>query len=188
MIKRYALLKGNKHICYCDSIEECTTAAQNHSHKDKSDFSIHDIHEDVFFDIKNCLMSKPAKKLTQRGRIKPRPRKQKKNDVIDPSYCKWLGTQPCVITNKVSERGQLAFNTHCHHIEGRVPMNDYEQVPLAGHVHSWGPYAYHNMSEQDFIAHWGIDCDDIKRFFKDHAKRLREKYKAQGGLLLIDAG
>lgn len=103
--------------------------------------------------------------------------KIKKNDIVDDKYSKWLGTQPCVITGIIAQRGTGADNIHCHHIFGRTPTrNDYLQVPLMGYIHSWGFASYHSSTKADFIKHHKLMVDDIIEFFEDMADHYREKY------------
>lgn len=108
--------------------------------------------------------------------------KAKRNDIIDGDYSKWLGTQPCVITGRVAERGVGAYNMHCHHIHGRVPgRNDYMQVPIIGYVHSWGDKSYHSNTKKDFCDKNNILTDDIVEYFEEVAKMFVKKYKENGG-------
>lgn len=110
--------------------------------------------------------------------------KVRKCDIIDNKYTKWLGTQPCVITGIVAERGVGPYNIHCHHIHGRsLGRNDYMQVPLIGFLHSWGDKAYHNNTKKDFCKKNGIMVDDIVKFFEEKARYYVEKYKENGGII-----
>ena len=104
-----------------------------------------------------------------------------KSDIIDNSFSVWLCTQPCVITGMTAERGIGPNNTHGHHIHGRGGIrNDHMQVPLAGHIHSWGPKAYHNMGQVSFFEAWQHkipdEYDNIKDFFEGHAKEFKTRY------------
>ena len=108
--------------------------------------------------------------------------KVKRNDIVDDKYSKWLGTQPCVVTGIVAERGIGAYNIHCHHIHGRgLGRNDYMQVPLIGFVHSWGSKAYHNNTKKDFCIKNGLMIEDVIEFFEDIANEHIKKYKENGG-------
>lgn len=110
--------------------------------------------------------------------------KIKKNDIVDDKYSKWLGTQPCVVTGIIAERGTSANNIHCHHIHGRTPVrNDYMQVPLMGYIHSWGMTSYHSMSKADFVKHHKLMVDNVIEFFEDMARYYNEKYIEEGGII-----
>ena len=127
---------------------------------------------------------KPAKWNNESTNKKP---KEKRNDIIDDKYSKWLGTQKCCITGHEAERGIGINNLHCHHIHGRTPTrNDYLQVPLIGWVHSWNDKAYHNNTKDDYIKKNNIMTDNIIEFFEDLAKYYVELYIEQGGVLKTD--
>lgn len=151
----------------------------------------------------NSMKERVYKEPKQR---KPLPRSQKripqrrdvqrvgKNDIIDDSYSVWLGTKPCLITGAVSDRGAGPNNIHCHHVKGRRPRNDYNQVPLMGTVHAYGGMSYHELGPTMFLDKWkkflrehnqdtlnGVY--DIVEFFEDHAAKFKEEYdELQGGL------
>jgi len=110
-----------------------------------------------------------------------KPRRIGKNDIIDDDYCRWLGTQPCIITGREAERGIGPQNIHCHHISGRRPKNDYLQVPLLGLVHSWGPLSYHDLGKTRFLKKWQeqgvlLEVYDVIKYFEEHAARLKKEY------------
>ena len=114
---------------------------------------------------------------------KPKKTRVKKSDIIDDDYSKWLGTQPCVITGIIAERGAGANNIHCHHIYGRSRgRNDYMQVPLIGWCHSWGNKAYHNLAESDFKKIHNLEhIKDLKELFRLKALQMQELYIKNGG-------
>ena len=116
---------------------------------------------------------------------KPKPRKQKRNDIIDDDYTAWLSAQPCVITGKTAERGAGQYNIHIHHIDGRGRgTNDYETVPLMGYIHSWGLGSYHSSAPSDFKKkHLPNLKGSVKNFFRGEAERLRQKYMSEGGVI-----
>lgn len=58
----------------------------------------------------------PNKPFVQPERKPYKKPKPGRNDIIDDHYSAWLGTQPCIITGQVAERGIGPYNTHCHHI------------------------------------------------------------------------
>lgn len=121
---------------------------------------------------------------------KPKPGR---NDIIDDAYSKWLGTQPCVITGQVADRGIGPYNTHCHHIKGRARgrRNDHMQVPLTGHLHTYANHSYHVLGKSGFLEKWkdyipdGVD--DIVEYFETCAKAFKGQYDAEmKGLLATD--
>ncbi|OIO67512.1 MAG: hypothetical protein AUJ57_11060 [Zetaproteobacteria bacterium CG1_02_53_45] len=113
---------------------------------------------------------------------KPKPGR---NDFIDDHYSAWLGTQPCIITGQVAERGIGPYNTHCHHVRGwaRGRRNDHAQVPLAGHLHTYANHSYHVLGKSGFLEKWkehiSDDVEDIVEYFDARAKAFKEQYDAE---------
>jgi len=132
--------------------------------------------------IKRSEIKRPAYDPESPPKRKPvKPPRIGKSDIIDDSFSAWICTQPCVITGMTAERGIGPNNTHGHHIHGRGGIrNDHMQVPLAGHIHSWGPKAYHNMGQVSFFEAWQHkipdEYDNIKDFFEGHAKEFKTRY------------
>jgi len=125
---------------------------------------------------------KPLQQPKNRPYKKPKPGR---NDIIDDAYSKWLGTQPCVITGHIAERGVGPYNTHCHHIKGRARgrRNDHMQVPLTGHLHTYANHSYHVLGKSSFLEKWqehlpdGVD--DIVEYFESCARAFKEQYDAE---------
>jgi hypothetical protein len=112
--------------------------------------------------------------------------KIKRNDIVDDKYSKWLGTQPCVVTGIVADRGIGANNIHIHHIYSRNKgRNDYLSVPLMGYVHSWGNGAYHSNTKGDYIIKHKLMIEDIIEYFEDCASAFLQEYIEQGGVVNI---
>ncbi|WP_240924012.1 hypothetical protein [Mariprofundus ferrooxydans] len=113
---------------------------------------------------------------------KPKPGR---NDIIDDQYSAWLGGQPCIITGMVADRGVGPDSMHCHHIRGRSRgrRNDYAQVPLIGHMHTWSNHSYHVLGKSSFLERWkdyipdGVD--DIVVYFEARAKAFKAQYDAE---------
>ncbi|MDX8387454.1 MAG: hypothetical protein R8M46_02825 [Ghiorsea sp.] len=130
---------------------------------------------------------KPIERKPLKRSTKPIPQRREKprigkNDTIDENYSVWLGQQPCVMTGMVAERGAGPQHIHCHHIKGRRPRNDYNQVPLMGFAHSWGGMSYHDLGKTRFLEKWkdklfGVEC--IVEYFEDHAAAFKEQYDAE---------
>jgi len=105
--------------------------------------------------------------------------KVRRNDVVDDHYSAWLGEQPCVITGMVADRGIGPYNIHCHHVRGRIPRNDHNQVPLIGFMHTWHGDSYHVMGRHSFLEKWRDkigDADCIIEYFESHAKAFKAEY------------
>lgn len=143
--------------------------------------------KEVKFPPRKAFKAQPYKEIVfpvRKEYVKPTPKAYKKprqgrNDIIDDHYSKWLGEQPCVLTGMIAERGTGPQNIHCHHIKGRRPRNDYNQVPLMGFAHSWGGMSYHDLGKIRFLEKWhdkliGVEC--IIEYFEDHAGALKEQY------------
>jgi len=133
--------------------------------------------------------NKPFVQPERKAYKKPKPGR---NDIIDDAYSKWLGTQPCVITGMVAERGIGPYNTHCHHIRGRTRgrRNDYCQIPITGHLHTYANHSYHVLGKSGFLEKWkdhipdGVN--DIVEYFDACAKAFKEQYDAEmEGLHLV---
>ncbi|MDX8397744.1 MAG: hypothetical protein R8K49_05420 [Mariprofundaceae bacterium] len=113
---------------------------------------------------------------------KPKPGR---NDIIDDQYSAWLGTQPCIITGMVAERGIGPHSIHCHHIKGRARgrRNDHAQVPLIGHMHTWSNHSYHVLGKSSFLERWKehipAEVEDIIEYFEACAKLLKEQYDCE---------
>ena len=113
---------------------------------------------------------------------KPKPGR---NDIIDDEYSTWLGEQPCVITGQVADRGIGPYNTHCHHVRGRARgrRNDYNQVPLIGHLHTYADHSYHVLGKSEFLEKWKDhipdSVDDIVEFFESCARVLKDQYDSE---------
>jgi len=119
---------------------------------------------------------KPYESPKRKAHKKPKVRR---NDVIDDHYSAWLGEQACIITGMEADRGIGPYNIHCHHIRGRVPRNDYNQVPLIGFMHTWHSDSYHVMGKQSFLEKWRNkvgDAECIIEYFETHAKAFKEQY------------
>lgn len=177
MIKRYMLHRNGKTIGFADTEEEAfEMIGRDLNVKKDFEYTIKDLQEDVYVDA-SVYVANEKKKARWAKQKKPKRPKVKRNDVIDDDYSKWLGTQPCVVTGQVTERGAGAYNMHCHHIHGRGGgRNDYMQVPLMGHVHSWGGRSYHSCAKSDFIKHHNLMVTNIVEYFEDHARRLKDEY------------
>ncbi len=105
--------------------------------------------------------------------------KVRRNDVVDDHYSAWLGQQPCIITGMTADRGIGPYNIHCHHVRGRIPRNDYNQVPLIGFMHTWHGDSYHVMGKNSFLEKWRDkigDADCIIEYFESHAKLFKSQY------------
>lgn len=177
VIKRYMVDRNGKTIGFADTEQEAfEMIGRDLNPKKDFKYGIKDLHEDVYVPT-DVYVSNLKRKARWAKQKKPSKPKVKRNDIVDDKYSAWLGTQPCVVTGQVAERGAGAYNMHCHHIHGRGGgRNDYMQVPLMGHVHSWGGKSYHSCAKSDFIAHWGLMITDVIEFFEDHARRLKEEY------------
>jgi len=117
---------------------------------------------------------KTWKKKSKAKAKKPRVRS---GDIIDEKYCKWLGGRPCVISGEVATRGVGANNMHCHHVRGRGGIrDDHNQVPLMGHVHSWGANSYHTLGKESFVKKYGLLTDDVIEYFEVLAKEFHAQY------------
>jgi len=127
----------------------------------------------------------PNKPFVQAERMPYKKPKPGRNDIIDPLFSAWLGTQPCIITGTSGERGVGPYNIHCHHIRGRARgrRNDHMQVPLMGHLHTYANHSYHVLGKSSFLEKWkdhlpdGVD--DIVEFFESRAKAFKEQYDAE---------
>jgi hypothetical protein len=143
------------------------------NHKKQDEYNVINLQngkpENIYMLMRELRQAQPKKK--------PTKKKTRRNDVIDNKYSEWLGTQPCVITGRTAKRGAGANDMHCHHINGRVPRNDYQQVPLIGYVHSWGADSYHSLSQKDFARIYLDENTDVKKFFTKKANELLIKYK-----------
>ncbi|RLL48982.1 hypothetical protein D8Y20_13425 [Mariprofundus sp. EBB-1] len=120
--------------------------------------------------------AKPYEPPKRKAYKKPKVRR---NDVVDDHYSAWLGEQPCIITGMVAERGIGPYNMHCHHVRGRIPRNDYNQVPLIGFMHTWHGDSYHVMGRHSFLEKWRDkigDADCIIEYFESHAKAFKAEY------------
>ncbi len=105
--------------------------------------------------------------------------KVRRNDVVDDHYSAWLGQQPCIITGMEADRGIGPYNIHCHHVRGRIPRDDYNQVPLIGFMHTWHGDSYHVMGKHSFLEKWRDkigDAECIIEYFESHAKEFKTQY------------
>ena len=176
VVRRYMVIRNGKTIGFADTEDEAfEIIGRDLNVKKDFEYEIKDLHKDVYvcadmyvYDLKR--KARWAKKNRSSSKVR-------RNDMVDNEYSAWLGTQPCVVTGQVAERGAGANNMHCHHIHGRRRgRNDYMQVPLMGYVHSWGSKSYHSCAKSDFIAHWGLVVTDVIEFFEENARRLKQEY------------
>lgn len=129
-----------------------------------------------------CSPNKPFVQPDRKAYKRPKPGR---NDIIDDKFSAWLGTQPCVITGMVAERGAGPYHIHCHHIRGRArgKRNDHNQVPLMGHLHTYANHSYHVLGKNGFLEKWkdhmpdGVD--DIVEYFESRAKAFKAQYDAE---------
>jgi hypothetical protein len=171
--------KNDKCIGFEDSeVEAFELIKRDLNVKKHFEYEVKDLDKDIFIPVDVYVSDLKKEARWAKQKKKQSKSKPKRNDIIDNKYSKWLGTQPCVITRQVAERGIGAYDIHCHHIYGRSGgRNDYMQVPLIGHVHSWGSKSYHSCAKSDFIKHHNLEVTDVIEFFKGHAKSLRIAYE-----------
>lgn len=132
---------------------------------------------------KESTFGKKPYKWNKEGKPKKKP-DERRGNIVDEDYLKWVGTQPCAISGQTGVRGIAPYDIHVHHIKGRGRgRNDYEVIALKGYYHSWGKYAYHNNTKEDFVKINGLLIDDIDEFFEDCAHELLKKYIEQGGVI-----
>jgi len=135
--------------------------------------------------VRKSVALQPNKPFVQPERKPYKKPKPGRNDMIDDHYSAWLGTQPCIITGQVAERGIGPYNMHCHHIRGRARgrRNDYHQVPLAGHLHTYANHSYHVLGKSGFLEKWKVhipdDVDDIIEYFDARAKAFKQQYDTE---------
>ncbi|PIX54722.1 MAG: hypothetical protein COZ50_06405, partial [Zetaproteobacteria bacterium CG_4_10_14_3_um_filter_54_28] len=71
------------------------------------------------------------------------------------------------------------------HIRGRARgrRNDYQQVPLTGHLHTYANHSYHVLGKSGFLDKWREhipgDVDDIIEYFDARAKAFKQQYDAE---------
>jgi len=119
---------------------------------------------------------KPFEAAKRKSHKKPKVRR---NDVVDDHYSTWLGQQACIITGMEADRGIGPYNMHCHHVRGRIPRNDYNQVPLIGFMHTWHGDSYHVIGKHSFLEKWRDkigDAECIIEYFESHAQAFKAQY------------
>jgi len=95
---------------------------------------------------------------------------------LDPVYCRWIRTQPCVVCSKWGLRMQgYAGFVECAHVGMRglrQKCDDRETIPLCVWHHRTGPHSVH--AGKGFWSHWKLNRYELIAEFNRRFERREE--------------
>jgi hypothetical protein len=111
--------------------------------EDGEDFGTYHVDEITEMFIKMNMPNKKPKDNKQK--IKTKPRKKKRFDVILPEFMGFIKEQPCMVDGCDRE------NVEAHHVYGRQPArHDNVCVPLCSYHHRGSEFSVHEGNVKDF--------------------------------------